>query len=478
MEVVVGSLPILCIDFGTTKSVAATFIDGKVVFIPAADGSYLTPSVVAFDDSGNILVGQSALRQSITKPERTIHAIKSKIGTDFFVNIGRKKYTPQDIIAIIFKKLKQDAENYLDTKVNQAVVTVPPCFSCKQRSLMIEAGKLAGLEVLRLINDTSATALAYVNNNKSEGNIVVIDLGGGTMSVTVFEIGNDVVEAKATCGNNWLGGNDFDWRIVDYVAEEFRKAEGVDLRKDNMAQQRLKEAAERAKMDLSSTSNTEINLPFITFTKSGSKNLNVNLNRAHFDRLTEELIEKLLGLIKQTLSDAEITSYGDINRAILVGGASRAPAVQRSISNYFSKQLFKRLDPDLKLAYGGVCLSKILSGISRDLLLDLITQSIGIETQGGLFKKIIKRNTTIPTEMKETFSTTTDNQSSIEVHVLQGEGEMAADNISLGLLTLDIPPAPKGLPQIEVGINVDSIGLVEVTAKDLGSKREQRVKFF
>ena len=464
------------IDLGTTNSVVAALIGSEPEIIANAEGSRLTPSVVAFTKDGERLVGQVAKRQSITNPDRTITSIKREMGTEHREKIGDKEYTPQEISAMILQKLKADAESYLGDKITQAVITVPAYFTDSQRQATKDAGTIAGLEVLRIINEPTAAALAYGLDKKGEHKILVFDLGGGTFDVSVLELGDDVVEVKATSGNNRLGGDDFDQRVVDYVAEEFKKDQGIDLRGDRMALQRLSEAAEKAKVELSSVTSTDINLPFITATQDGPKHLNVSLTRAKFDELTADLVEKTMGPTKQALSDAGLTSK-EIDRIILVGGSTRIPAVQEAIRKLLGQDPHKGVNPDEVVALGAAYQAAVLGGEAKDvLLLDVTPLSLGIETLGGVYTKIIERNTTIPTEKKQIFSTAADNQTSVDIHVLQGERAMAADNKTMGRFMLDgIPPAPRGVPQIEVSFNIDANGIVNVSAKDLATGREQNI---
>ena len=464
------------IDLGTTNSVIAAVIGSEPEIIANAEGSRTTPSVVAFTKEGERLVGQVAKRQSITNPDRTITSIKREMGTDHKTKIDDKDYTPQEISAMTLQKLKTDAENYLGEKITQAVITVPAYFTDSQRQATKDAGTIAGLEVLRIINEPTAAALAYGLDKKGDQKILVFDLGGGTFDVSVLELGDDVVEVKATSGNNRLGGDDFDQRIVDYVADEFKKDQGIDLRNDRMALQRLIEAAEKAKVELSSVTSTDINLPFITATQDGPKHLNVPLTRAKFDELTTDLVEKTMGPTRQALKDAELKS-DEIDRIILVGGSTRIPAVQEAIRKLLGQDPHKGVNPDEVVAMGAAYQAAVLGGEAKDvLLLDVTPLSLGIETLGGVYTKIIERNTTIPTEKKQIFSTAADNQSSVEIHVLQGERAMAADNKTLGRFMLDgIPPAPRGVPQVEVSFNIDANGIVNVSAKDLGTNREQSI---
>jgi len=464
------------IDLGTTNSVVAALIGSEPEIIANAEGSRLTPSVVAFTKDGERLVGQVAKRQSITNPDRTITSIKREMGTEHREKIDDKEYTPQEISAMILQKLKADAESYLGDKITQAVITVPAYFTDSQRQATKDAGTIAGLEVLRIINEPTAAALAYGLDKKGEHKILVFDLGGGTFDVSVLELGDDVVEVKATSGNNRLGGDDFDQRVVDYVAEEFKKDQGIDLRGDRMALQRLSEAAEKAKVELSSVTSTDINLPFITATQDGPKHLNVSLTRAKFDELTADLVEKTMGPTKQALSDAGLTSK-EIDRIILVGGSTRIPAVQEAIRKLLGQDPHKGVNPDEVVALGAAYQAAVLGGEAKDvLLLDVTPLSLGIETLGGVYTKIIERNTTIPTEKKQIFSTAADNQTSVDIHVLQGERAMAADNKTMGRFMLDgIPPAPRGVPQIEVSFNIDANGIVNVSAKDLATSREQNI---
>lgn len=464
------------IDLGTTNSVIAALIGSEPEIIANAEGSRLTPSVVAFTKDGERLVGQVAKRQSITNPERTIASVKREMGTDHKVKIDDREYTPQEISAMILQKLKTDAESFLGEKINQAVITVPAYFTDSQRQATKDAGTIAGLEVLRIINEPTAAALAYGLDKKGEQKILVFDLGGGTFDVSVLELGDDVVEVKATSGNNRLGGDDFDERVVKYVAEEFKKDQGIDLLQDKMALQRLNEAAEKAKVELSSVTSTEINLPFITATQDGPKHLNVPLTRAKFDELTADLVEKTMGPTKQALSDAGLKA-DDVDKIILVGGSTRIPAVQEAIRKLLGKEPHKGVNPDEVVAMGAAYQAAVLGGEAKDvLLLDVTPLSLGIETLGGVYTKIIERNTTIPTEKKQVFSTAADNQNSVEIHVLQGERAMAADNKTMGRFMLDgIPPAPRGVPQIEVSFNIDANGIVNVSAKDLGTNREQNI---
>jgi molecular chaperone DnaK len=463
------------IDLGTTNSVVAVMEGGEPVVIPNAEGNRTTPSVVAFVKNERV-VGEIAKRQAITNPDHTISSIKRKMGSDFTVAIEGKTYKPQEISAMIIQKLRQDAENYLGEKISQAVVTVPAYFTDSQRQATKDAGAIAGLEVLRIINEPTAASLAYGLDKGEEQKILVFDLGGGTFDVSILDIGGGVFEVKATNGNNLLGGDDFDQRIIDYLSDEFKKDHGIDLRNDKMALQRLKEAAEKAKIELSTLTNAVINLPFITADQNGPKHLDMSLTRAQFDKLTEDLIDKTMGPMKQAMKDAKL-SPTDIDRVILVGGSTRIPAVQNAIKRYLGKDPDRSINPDECVAVGAAIQAGILVGEVKDvLLLDVTPLSLGIETLGGVFTKLIERNTTIPTKKSQVFSTAADGQTSVEIHVLQGEREMALGNKTLGRFQLvGIPPAPRGVPQIDVTFDIDANGIVHVSAKDLGTGNEQKI---
>nr|MBO2494213.1 molecular chaperone DnaK [Clostridia bacterium] len=467
---------VIGIDLGTTNSCVAVMEGGQPVVIPNAEGARVTPSVVAFTKTGERLVGQVAKRQAITNPERTVISIKRRMGTNYRVKIDDKEYSPEEISAMILMKLKQDAEAYLGEPITQAVITVPAYFSDSQRQATKNAGRIAGLEVLRIINEPTAAALAYGLDKEGNQKILVYDLGGGTFDVSILEIGDGVFEVLATSGNNHLGGDDFDQRIIDYIADEFMKEHGIDLRKDKMALQRLKEAAEKAKIELSSTLTTNINLPFITADASGPKHLDMTLTRAKFEELTADLVEMTMGPLRQALSDAGLTP-DDIDKVILVGGSTRIPAVQEAVKKATGKEPYKGINPDECVAIGAAIQAAVLAGEVKDvLLLDVTPLSLGIETLGGVFTKIIERNTTIPTRKSQIFTTAADGQTSVEIHVLQGERPMAADNKTLGRFILDgIPPAPRGVPQIEVTFDIDANGIVHVSAKDLGTGKEQKI---
>lgn len=467
---------IVGIDLGTTNSCVAVMEGGEPVVIPNAEGNRTTPSVVAFAKNGERLVGSVAKRQAVTNPERTIISIKRDMGTDRRVKIDDKNYSPQEFSAMILTKLKQDAEAYLGEEVTQAVITVPAYFSDSQRQATKDAGKIAGLEVLRIINEPTAASLAYGLDKEDSHKILVYDLGGGTFDVSILEIGDGVFEVLATNGNNRLGGDDFDQRIIDYLADEFKKENGIDLRNDKMALQRLKEAAEKAKIELSGVLTSNINLPFITADASGPKHLDMTLTRAKFDELTADLVEKTMEPLRAAIRDAGL-SAGDIDKVILVGGSIRIPAVQAAVKKATSKEPHKGINPDECVAIGAAIQAGVLGGEIKDvLLLDVTPLSLGIETLGGVFTKLIERNTTIPTKKSQIFSTAADGQTSVEIHVLQGEREMAAYNKTLGRFSLDgIPPAPRGVPQIEVTFDIDANGIVHVSAKDLGTGKEQNV---
>ena len=467
---------IIGIDLGTTNSCVAVMEGGEPTVITNPEGARTTPSVVAFTKTGERLVGQVAKRQAITNPDRTISSIKRDMGTDRKVTIDDKSYSPQEISAMILQKLKSDAESYLGETVSQAVITVPAYFSDAQRQATKDAGKIAGLEVLRIINEPTAAALAYGLDKDNDQKIMVYDLGGGTFDVSILEIGDGVFEVLATSGNNRLGGDDFDEKVMNYLADEFQKENGIDLRQDKMALQRLKEAAEKAKIELSGVMSTNINLPFITADQSGPKHLDITLTRAQFDSLTADLVEKTMEPTRNALRDAGLLA-SDINKVLLVGGSSRIPAVQDAVQKFIGQEPHKGINPDECVAIGASIQAGVLSGDVEDLvLLDVTPLSLGIETMGGVFTKLIERNTTVPTKKSQIFSTAADNQTSVEVHVLQGEREMAAYNKTLGRFSLsNIPPAPRGVPQIEVTFDIDANGIVNVSAKDLGTGSEQKI---
>lgn len=467
---------IIGIDLGTTNSVVAVMEGGEPVIIPNAEGSRTTPSVVAFTKDGERLVGQIAKRQAITNPDRTISSIKREMGTDHKVDIDGKTYNPQEISAMILQKLKSDAESYLGEKVSQAVITVPAYFSDSQRQATKDAGRIAGLEVLRIINEPTAASLAYGLDKENAHKILVFDLGGGTFDVSLLEIGDGVFEVLATNGDTMLGGDDFDNRVINFVADQFQNENGIDLRKDRMAEQRLKEAAEKAKIELSTAMTTNINLPFITADANGPKHLDVTLTRAKFDELTHDLVERTVGPMQTALKDAGLSAK-DIDKVILVGGSTRIPAVQEAVKNITGKEPFKGINPDECVALGAAIQAGVLGGDVKDvLLLDVTPLSLGLETEGHIFTKLIERNTTIPTEKSQIFSTAADGQTTVEINVLQGERPMAYDNKSLGRFQLTgIAPAPRGVPQIEVKFTIDKNGIVNVSAKDLGTGKEQNV---
>lgn len=467
---------VIGIDLGTTNSVVAVKEGENITIIANAEGSRLTPSVVAFTKEGERLVGQLAKRQAIVNPDRTVLSIKRKMGTDHAVAIDGKAYTPQEISAMVLQKLKKDAEDYLGETVTKAIVTVPAYFTDAQRQATKDAGKIAGLEVLRIINEPTAACLAYGANKEGEHKILVFDLGGGTFDVSILDVGEGVFEVLATSGDNLLGGDDWDERIVKWLVEEFRKAEGVDLSKDRMALQRLREAAEKAKVELSSMAETTISLPFITANQSGPKHLEMSLTRARFEEMTTDLIERVAIPCRRALEDSGL-SASQIDKILLVGGSTRMPVVQRKVKEIFGKEPTKGINPDECVAAGAAIQGAIMTGEHKDIVLvDVTPLSLGLETMGGVFTKIIDRNTAIPTTKSQIFTTAADNQPQVEIVVLQGERAMAADNVKLGSFTLDgIPPAPRGIPKIEVAFNMDVNGILNVTAKDMATNKEQHI---
>ena len=469
---------IIGIDLGTTNSCVAVMEGGNAVVIPNAEGARTTPSVVGFSKNGERLVGQTAKRQAIANPERTISSIKRHMGSDYKVDIDGKKYTPQEISAMILQKLKTDAEAYLGQPVTEAVITVPAYFTDSQRQATKDAGQIAGLTVKRIINEPTAAALSYGIDKEDDQRVMVYDLGGGTFDVSIIEMGDGVQQVLATAGNNRLGGDDFDQIIINWMVEEFKKTEGIDLSNDKMAVQRLKDAAEKAKIELSSTTTTNINIPFITADATGAKHLDMNLTVAKFNELTKDLVDATMGPVQQALSDSGL-SPSDLNKILMVGGSSRIPAVQEAVRQKLGKEPFKGINPDECVALGAAYQGGVLGGDVKDglLLLDVTPLSLGLETMGGVCTKIIERNTTIPTKKSQIFSTAADNQSAVDIVVLQGEREFAKDNKQLGTFRLDgIAPAPRGVPQIEVTFDIDQNGIVHVTAKDLGTGKEQDIK--
>ena len=467
---------VIGIDLGTTNSCVAVIEGGEPVVIANAEGARTTPSVVAFSKTGERMVGQVAKRQAITNPDRTIASIKRQMGSDYHVKIEDKQYTPQEISAMILQKLKTDAESYLGDKVTEAVITVPAYFTDSQRQATKDAGRIAGLEVKRIINEPTAAALAYGIDKETDQKVMVYDLGGGTFDVSIIEMGDGVQEVLATAGNNHLGGDDFDQRVIDWLADNFKKEQGVDLRGDKMAMQRLKEAAEKAKIELSGVTTSNISLPFITADATGPKHLEATLTRAKFNELTADLVESTMGPVRQAMSDSGLKT-SEIDKVLMVGGSSRIPAVQEAIQKFMGKEPFKGINPDECVAIGAALQAGVLGGeVKGLLLLDVTPLSLGIETMGGVNTKIIERNSTIPIKKSQIFSTAADNQPSVEVHVLQGEREMARDNKTLGVFHLDgILPARRGVPQIEVTFDIDANGIVHVSAKDLGTGKEQSI---
>lgn len=464
------------IDLGTTNSCVAVIEGGEPVVIPNAEGARTTPSVVAFSKTGERMVGQVAKRQAITNPDRTVSSIKREMGSNYKVAVDGKSYTPQEISAMTLSKLKADAEAYLGETVSQAVITVPAYFTDAQRQATKDAGKIAGLEVKRIINEPTAAALSYGIDKEDDQKVMVYDLGGGTFDVSIIEMGDGVQEVLATAGNNRLGGDDFDQRIIDWMVSTFKMENGIDLQNDKMAMQRLKEAAEKAKIDLSGITSANINLPFITADATGPKHLDLTLTRAKFNELTADLVEKTMGPVRQALQDSGL-SINEINKVLMVGGSSRIPAVQEAVKNFIGKDPFKGINPDECVAIGAAIQAGVLGGeVEGLLLLDVTPLSLGVETMGGVMTKVIERNTTIPTKKSQIFSTAADNQTQVEVNVLQGEREFARDNKQLGLFKLDgIAPARRGTPQIEVTFDIDANGIVNVSAKDLGTGKEQHI---